>query len=132
MPDYTLTNAEVDALSGALASLGARDYTDPKTRYALNKLKRQVKPSLEALQESLQDLVNRFGEKDAEGKLIPQGAGVKLADGVGFQAARKVLMAETTVIPGVRQLTVKELCAVPGTANELEGLGPLLEDKEPE
>ncbi len=108
----------------ALLSVGPLEPPmNPQGRYIVRKAKEHTEKDYSAFQKDEQDLIEKHGKRDAEGKLLAPtvnsrgGLSYQLADPVAFTEARNALLDVQVTITGLRAITREELGACPITAN---------------
>jgi len=131
MSDLTLTNAELLTAVGSpdtgLPALAKREIKSIKASYALTKAIRKCDGPMKDFEATRNKLVERFTEKDADGKpVMIDETHVKISDVPAFQQAFDELLNVPVTLVGVRPLTVDELEGSGATPRELLAAGPFV------
>lgn len=132
MPDITLSNRDLllaigtNDAPGGLLLISKRDLKNIKASYAITKVLRAVEGPLKDLDAMRAQLVEKHGEKNAEGKLVEVEGGYKLKDPVAFAKDWEALMDESVTLPGLRAVTIDELDGTGATPQELFAAGPFV------
>ena len=133
MSDLIVTNADLVAALGTaqdvggLVALSKREIKGIKASYAITKAIRLAEQALKDYETERGKLVERFAEKDADGKpVMLDETHVKIADVAGFQAAFEELLSVNVPLAGVSAVTVEQLEGSGATPRELLTAGPFV------
>lgn len=133
MAEMKVTNAQIlTALGtkdapGGLMALSAREIRNIKASYAITRSLQACEKPAEAIEKERVKLVERFSEKDADGKpVMLDETHIKISDPEAFNAAFQELLAEEVTLPGARPVTVDQLEGSNATPRELLTAGPFV------
>ncbi len=125
MADLSFSTRILIDLYPALLRVGdTGSALNPQGRYIVRKATEKAKTDYMAFAAEEQKLIEQFGKRDAEGKLIPPtvnargGLTHQLSDPVAFSTARDGLMDVQVTLTGLRAITREELGACPITPND--------------
>lgn len=133
MAEMKVTNQQIltalgtQAEPGGLLALSKREIRNIKGSYAITRNLQACEKPAEAIEKERVKLVERFAEKDAEGKpVMLDDNHIKIADPDAFNLAFQELLAEEVTLPGARPVVVDQLEGSNATPRELLTAGPFV------
>lgn len=122
MPDLSFSTRVLVQLYPALVHVGPLEPPmNPQGRYIVRKAREKAEKDYAAFQKEENGLIEKYGKRDADGKLLPPtqnalgGLSYQLADPVKFTEERDALLAVEVTLTGLRAITREELGACPIT-----------------
>ena len=67
----------------------------PKLSYKLMKFISKIETEEKFFNEKMREIIDKYGEKDEKGKLIPMDNGIKLKDGTAFECNKEIAELES-------------------------------------
>lgn len=137
MPDLTFKAADIWVAmmgrqvdgNGPLNTLTTREGMPNIASYVLMKIRRKALVEMEVLDAAREKLCQELAEKNEDGTPKKSESGqYQIADWPTFGARFNALLQQDVTLTGVRKLRPTEFGAASVTVEELELLGPFLDD----